>query len=246
MTSDTSQPSTQLCALVVDDDEAMRTLLAEVLLEHGHLAVTAGSAEEAAACLPLYTFHLAYLDHNLPGMEGFVFGEWLRKNNAFMQIALVTAQVDDELRTRCAELGLTFVAKPFDVRDVVELSTRYLEAAAARMEEDKEAPNPWHDPPFALFADDLAGFYAMPSASNRIEETLVRRIGDAMANLHSVSRYTERDRVAALSGLLTARVMGIRLPRGRAGKTLYEEYDDLMIDYGRRPEFSEAAEDRDD
>ena len=246
MKSNKSQPSAQLCALVVDDDDAMRTLLAEVLLEHGHLAVTAGSAEEAAACLPLYTFHLAYLDHNLPGMEGFVFGEWLRRNNAFMQIALVTAEVDEQLRAKCRELGLAFVPKPFDVRDVLELATLYLEGAAARMEEDREAPNPWHDPPFALFADDLAAFYAMPSVPNRIEETLVRRVGDAMANLHSVSRYTERDRVAALSGLIVARVMGIRLPRGRGGKTLYEEYDELMVDYGRRPEFSEATGDSDD
>lgn len=230
-------PHEQICALVVDDDEAMRTLMAEILLEHGHLAVTAASAEAALATLPLYTFQLAYLDQNLPGMEGLVFGEWLRRNNPFMQIALVTGEADERLREKAAEHGIAFVPKPFEVRDVLELVSCYMEAAEARLGGDSEAAEEWHDPPFDLFSDELGAYYGLPSIPSRIEDGLVRKIGDAMANLRSLGRYSERDRVAALAGLLTARVLGVRVPRGRGGRTLYEEYDDLMSSYGRRTEF---------
>jgi hypothetical protein len=41
----------------------------------------------------------------------------------------------------------------------------------------------------------------------------------------------------ALSGLLTARVLGVTLPRAKNGVTLFEEYDRLMLERGRRPEF---------
>jgi hypothetical protein len=37
--------------------------------------------------------------------------------------------------------------------------------------------------------------------------------------------------------LLTARVLGVNLPRAKSGITLFEEYDRLMLERGRRPEF---------
>ncbi len=232
------QPPEQLTALVVDDDPAMRALLASILLEYGHLAVTAGSAEEAMATLPLYTFQLAYLDHNLPGMEGVVFGEWLRRNNPFMQIALVTGVEDDALEERVQDRGIVFVQKPFDVHDVTELVSRYLEAARERLQRDQESESEWHAPPFELFTEELPAYFGLPSVPARIEDGLVRRINEAMANMRSVGRYSERDRVAALAGLLAARVLGVRVPRGRRDMTLYEEYDEIMEGLGRRREFT--------
>lgn len=228
----------QICALVVDDDPDMRELIAKVLLEHGHLAVTAKSAEEGLAALPLYTFQVAYVDHQLPGMEGMVFGEWLRRNNPHMQIALVTGAADEDLEDMASERAIRFIRKPFDVRELLELPALYVEAARERLHGESESDE-FAEAPVGLYFDDLTGFFDLPSIPSRIEERLTHRIGDALTNLHSVSRYTERDRVAALCGLLAARVLGIRLPRGRGGKTLYEEYDALMIERGRRPIFGE-------
>jgi hypothetical protein len=45
--------------------------------------------------------------------------------------------------------------------------------------------------------------------------------------------------VAALSGLVTATVLGLELPTVGEGRTLYEEYDSIMKKRGRRPEFEE-------
>ena len=55
-----------------------------------------------------------------------------------------------------------------------------------------------------------------------------------------MGRYTERDRVLALSGLLAARVLGVDLPRLPSGRTPYEEYDEIMRQHGRRTEFGDG------
>ena len=62
-----------------------------------------------------------------------------------------------------------------------------------------------------------------------------------MNNLESASRYTERDRVLALSGLLTARVLGLAVPKTKSGLTLFEEYDRVMLERGRRTEFGAGS-----
>ncbi len=84
----------------------------------------------------------------------------------------------------------------------------------------------------------------MPSLPTRIEDQLARTVKQALAQLHSRGQYTEEHRVAAYAGLLAAKLLGVRLPRGRKDQSLYEEYDALMLDYGREPAFSgEEGED---
>ncbi len=242
MPHDAEPRDDQIYVLVVDDDPDMRELIAQIMLEHGHLAVTAASAEEALACLPHYTFQIACVDQNLPGMEGLVFGEWLTRHNPYMCVALITGEADEGLRERCRDENIEFVAKPFDVSALTGLVTHYVEAARARRQQAQQKTDRYYEPPLEMFTDELDTYFDLPSVPDRIEERLVRRIRDALANLHSVSRYNERERVAALSGLLAARVLGIRLPRGRGGQTLFEEYDQLMADYGRRTEFSDEED----
>ena len=74
----------------------------------------------------------------------------------------------------------------------------------------------------------------------KIERLDIRTAADVSAqnSIALASRYTERDRVIALSGLITAKVLGIDLPHASDGLSLYEEYDRLMQEHGRRTEFS--------
>ena len=66
------------------------------------------------------------------------------------------------------------------------------------------------------------------------ESSSARPIGE----LWAITFDGERDRVVALSGLLTARVLGVDMPRASNGNTLFEEYDRLMETHGRRTEFT--------
>ena len=231
----------QLNILVIDDDAATREVLTEIITAQEHQAVPASSAEEGLGLLPLWTFQVAFIDQNLPGMEGLVVGEYLRRNNPDMTIALVTGEPDRRLARRSRDLEIRFIAKPFEIREIVDVIASNIEAASVRRERRLAHEDADFAPPIATFAEELTSCYGVPGVPARIEGRLVETIKRCLNNLRSVSRYTERDRVVALSGLLTSRVLGVQLPRAPSGRTLYDEYDALMTEHGRRPEFDGSS-----
>lgn len=226
----------QLAILVVDDDPAMVSLIAEAMLREEHLVVTASSAEQGLEQLPWYTFHVAFIDHRLPEMDGLVLAEYLHAHNPDMQVALVTGDDEPRLRDSVQARGLTFIQKPFELAQLYAV----VDAYRLRREEQRRAEHAREDPHFAPpieeWAADLTAVYDLPSVPQRIAEALSKRIKEALNNLRS-TRFNERDRVIALAGLLTARVLGIDLPKAREGETLYDAYDALMRLHFRRTEF---------
>ena len=106
----------QLNVLVIDDDDDVRRVLVGVVTSRGHQALPAASAEEGMALLPLWTFQVAFLDQRLPDMDGLVLGEFLRKNNPDMTIALAPGEDEPRPERLARHLAHTFTAKPFGVR----------------------------------------------------------------------------------------------------------------------------------
>lgn len=234
---DDAEVPDQLNVLVVDDSPEMRDLLVAIIHREGHQAVAVESAERALELLPMWTFQVAFLDHNLPGMEGLLLGEYLRRSNPSMLIALVTGEEDPRLPRRSRELSVTFIAKPFDNSDIHRVLETYAEVAKERAERRASAEDGDYEPPIGRFVAELPESFGIPKVPGRIAERLVDTLKRSLANLRSVSRYNERDRVVALSGLLAARVLDVDLPRTSNGLTLYQEYDRLMQSHGRRTEF---------
>jgi hypothetical protein len=170
-------------------------------------------------------------------MEGVVLGEYLRRNNTDMTIAMVTGSDDPRIEKKSRDLALRFIPKPFSVDDILRVIDDTVEAARERDARRQRGEDPDFEPPIARFVEDIEGCYGIPKVPARIEDRLVETLKRSLNNLKTASRYTERDRVVALSGLLTARVLGVSLPKSQSGRTLYEEYDDLMKERGRRTEF---------
>ena len=56
--------------LVVDDDEAIRTLLQEELSDEGYRVLIAGNAREALKKVQEKALDLVFLDIRMPGMDG--------------------------------------------------------------------------------------------------------------------------------------------------------------------------------
>ena len=56
--------------LVVDDDEAIRTLLEEELVEEGYQVMSASNARDALKIVETETLDLVILDIRMPGMDG--------------------------------------------------------------------------------------------------------------------------------------------------------------------------------
>lgn len=223
--------------LVVDDEPVAREVLVAIINREQHQAVPAASAEEILNLLPYWTFHVAFIDHNLPGIEGLMLGEYLRRNNPDMSIALVTGMPDPTLQRRAEEHGIIFIAKPFGVMDIVRVIDIYKESADQREVERLQYLDDDYAPSFSKYCDVLTDCYAVPNLPSRVEGRLVDIVKRSLNNLRSPHRYNERDRVVALAGLISARVLGIRLPKSDSDRSLYSEYDELMKRRGRRSEF---------
>lgn len=224
----------ELNVLVVDDDDALRSLLVDVITREEHQAVPAESAERGLELLPYWTFHVAFIDQNLPGMDGIILGEYLRRNNSDMVIVMITGDDTEKIRRRSRDLSLQFLAKPFqveEIRDVLDVAIRSYRNTASSVSCGAD-----YAPAIAAHYQDLPAQFSMPHASSRIEDRLISVIRRSLNDM-ATARYTERDRVVALSGLLAAQVLGIQLPRAGSGATLFEQYDLIMKDRGTAPAF---------
>lgn len=225
---------------MIDDDADMRQFITEILLPGGHQVMAVETAEEGLELLPYTTFQIAFLDQNLPGMEGLVLGEFLRKNNPHMKIALVTGSDDQRLEKIGEAHDIRVIRKPFQVGQILDLVTDFRADAEGRMQERQQRSDPDYDVPLGRFFAELSEAYAIPNVPSRVEERLTGTIRRNLAELRSVSRYNERARVLAYAGLLTMQVLGLKTPKGSGGKLLTEEFDELMVEHGRRPEFVES------
>lgn len=232
----------QICVLVIDDDPNMRDMITNFLLLEGHQVVMAESAEEGLNLLPYYTFQVAFLDHNLPKMEGLVLGEYFKNNNPYMKVALVTGETDPKLRVTAENLDITFIEKPFELPTLLTVIDSYVEAARQRQKRQADERDRHFVPDFSPYLDAIGPYYSMPTIPDRITTQLTNKLKECFNNLRSVSRYSERDRVAALAALLTAQVLSIKLPKHQ-GKSPFKVFDDLMRQYGKRCEFDEAGAD---
>ena len=105
--------------LVVDDDDRIRVLVKEYLVENNFIVSTANSAEEAKIKLDYLKFDLIVLDVMMPGQNGFELTKEIKKNSA-MPIILLTAKGEVENRIEGMELGADdYLGKPFEPKELL-------------------------------------------------------------------------------------------------------------------------------
>jgi DNA-binding response OmpR family regulator len=106
-------------ALVVDDDDDVRALLASVLVKQNISVVTAGSGAEAMRMLGREEFDVVLLDLGLPDRDGFDVCRELRARSD-VPIIVVTARSEEVDRVVGLELGADdYIVKPFGFRELV-------------------------------------------------------------------------------------------------------------------------------
>jgi DNA-binding NtrC family response regulator len=107
-------PWLQHSALVVDDEEGMRSFLVRALKPRCGLVESAPSAEAAAALAARIHFDVVILDIALPGKNGV---EWLRELRASGfpgDVIMITAYADLETAIEALRAGASdFILKPF-------------------------------------------------------------------------------------------------------------------------------------
>ena len=105
---------------VVEDDAAMREMLASYLEKQG-LAVTAmNSAEEFLRRIHRLRPDLVVLDVTLPGMTGLQACQKLRAEGDRVPIILLTARTEEVDRVLGLEMGADdYLSKPFSARELL-------------------------------------------------------------------------------------------------------------------------------
>src|SRR5215213_8373328 len=108
--------------LVVDDDDAIRTLISRVLLRADFEVDQAGNGSEALAKLRTRPYRTVVLDLMMPVMSGFELVDYLQANDdaGAPCIVVVSAAGERDLKSITSPLVRSVLRKPFDLPQLLE------------------------------------------------------------------------------------------------------------------------------
>lgn len=112
--------SRQIRILIVEDEEAIRTGLIDVLVFHGYETDSAATGPDGLQKALTGRFDLILLDVMLPGMDGFAICTRIRAVDRDQPIIMLTAKSSDEEIIEGLKLGADdYVSKPFSIQQLV-------------------------------------------------------------------------------------------------------------------------------
>jgi two-component system response regulator RegX3 len=104
----------------VEDEEAIRTGLIDVLVFHGYATDSAATGPEGLEKALTGKFDLILLDIMLPGMDGYEICDRIRTEDRNQPIIMLTAKTSDEEIVQGLKLGADdYVPKPFSIQQLV-------------------------------------------------------------------------------------------------------------------------------
>lgn len=117
--------------MIVDDSRLARIVLSKAIatLQPEWTQVEAGSTDDALAIVDRQSVDVAVFDYNMPGRDGLSLAGELRERFPVMPLAIVTANVQDEVIAGARAVNATFVSKPINE----ETLRGFLSGAALRL-----------------------------------------------------------------------------------------------------------------
>jgi excisionase family DNA binding protein len=101
--------------LVVDDDQAVRTLIRRLVEAEGYICHQAANGAEGLACMATESIDLILLDLKMPRMSGPEFLQRLTESGQHPPVVVVTGYPHGDLMAQAMSYGpLTLIAKPFE------------------------------------------------------------------------------------------------------------------------------------
>ena len=117
--------------LIVEDDELLRELLGSVLSGEGYVVSCANDGSQAQRELGTTPFQLMLLDVWLPDMSGLDLLADLADRHGTMRVIVMTQDNSPEtLLSAIRERAFDYIAKPFEVPDIIELVRNTLASSA--------------------------------------------------------------------------------------------------------------------
>ena len=118
-------------ALIVDDSKLARIVSGKAVseLQPSWQRIEASSAAEALSVVEAQAVDVALIDFNMPDRDGLDLAVELRQRFPEMPIAIITANIQDEVIARARAVNATFVAKPITAEGL----RGFLSGAALRL-----------------------------------------------------------------------------------------------------------------
>jgi DNA-binding NtrC family response regulator len=106
--------------LIVEDEQAQRTLLEGLLKREGHPVRVAGTGEEAMKVFRNEAIDVVLLDFRLPDSDGLTLLKWFKEANPEADIVMVTAYGSIDNAVGTLKAGATeYLTKPIDLDDLL-------------------------------------------------------------------------------------------------------------------------------
>ena len=103
----------QRTILIVEDEDILREIMKDYLLNEGYNVLEATDGKEALSIFEKYEVHLIILDIMLPGLDGWSVCRRIRKSSN-LPIIMLTARVDEDDTLLGFDLGADdYVTKPY-------------------------------------------------------------------------------------------------------------------------------------
>jgi DNA-binding NtrC family response regulator len=115
---------------VVDDEDALRTVLGSELEGEGYSVQMAGDGDEAIKILETNVFDLILLDIKMPTVDGFEVLKFVKQKHPATKVIMLTGFADLKNAIESKKLGAEdFVSKPYDLVDLLTTVERVLSTA---------------------------------------------------------------------------------------------------------------------
>jgi len=113
--------------LVVDDEDALRTVLSSELASEGYDVGTASDGDLALAEVEKGKYDLVLLDIKMPHMNGFEVLKHIKEKHPKTKVIMLTGFADLKNAIESKKLGAEdFVSKPYDLVDLLTTIERVL------------------------------------------------------------------------------------------------------------------------
>jgi len=125
--------------LLVDDDEALRNLLSNILQRAGYSVKGFENGKEAVEASYEEFFNLALIDIHLPDMQGLELLTKLRKTEPEMIKIIITGQASLDTAIEATNKGVDgYVVKPFEPKKLLEMIKLKLSKQRQKVEFDEK------------------------------------------------------------------------------------------------------------
>jgi two-component system response regulator (stage 0 sporulation protein F) len=119
------------CILVVDDDEGIRTMLADLFREEGYDVTTAVDGRQALEYVRRDNFDVVLLDMAMPVMDGWQLARVLDDSAIHVPLVAMTAARSSTVLAKEVRAA-AYLTKPFDIDTVLSTVDQVVQTSAEK------------------------------------------------------------------------------------------------------------------